>query len=78
MHEYEQVGIIDATLLDSDPRYDVAMLSFDVPFTEEVFELYASTGGVVAEMGDSNNLSVGDMVFAVGSPLGIHNTVTLN
>ncbi|MEW5946433.1 MAG: trypsin-like peptidase domain-containing protein [bacterium] len=55
----------NASLLDADPDADLALLKLDSP-------------GVypVAELGDSNNIEVGDWVLAVGSPFGLEHTVT--
>ena len=51
-------GLINATLVAADPRYDVALLSFE--WGAGVFP--------VAELGESSSLSVGDIVFAIGNP----------
>ena len=52
-------------LVGKDPNRDLALVEF------------ASRGNVpVAELGDSNTLQVGDLVFAVGNPLGFESTVT--
>ncbi len=53
------------TLVGADPRKDLALVKFetyeDVP---------------VAELGDSSNVQVGDIAFAVGSPFGFSSTFT--
>lgn len=51
---------VDATLLGSDEIIDIAILSIDL---EHVLQ--------VAELGASQEHSIGDTVFTVGSPLGI-------
>lgn len=55
----------DATLVGSDERKDLALISFktkdDLP---------------VAELGDSDQMQVGDWVLALGNPLGFQSTVT--
>ncbi len=54
-----------AKLVGKDPNRDLALVEF------------TSRGEVpVAELGDSNTLQVGDIVFAVGNPLGFESTVT--
>ncbi|MGO9409714.1 MAG: Do family serine endopeptidase [Spirochaetia bacterium] len=58
--------IFKAKVVGTDPRKDVALVSFQ-------------TGDDVgiAELGDSNTLEVGDIVFAVGNPLGFTSSVTM-
>jgi len=54
-----------AKLVGKDPNRDLALVEFE------------SRGSVpVADLGDSNTLQVGDLVFAVGNPLGFESTVT--
>jgi Do/DeqQ family serine protease len=56
---------VDATLVGRDDRTDVALLKIeqtDLPFIP---------------MADSNNLRVGDIVFAIGNPLGVGQTSTM-
>ena len=55
---------IDAQLIGSDPANDIALLKLhagELPF---------------AEMGDSGSLLVGQLVVAIGSPLGLQSTVS--
>ena len=55
---------IDAEVLGDDPATDVALLRLaanDLPY---------------AQLGDSNVLKVGQLVIAMGSPLGLHSTVS--
>lgn len=54
-----------ATIVGQDTISDLAVLSVD-----------ASGIGAVAEMGDSDKLRVGEMVIAVGNPLGFGDSVT--
>ncbi len=55
----------DAKRIGGDDRMDIAVVSFDTP--DEV---------PLAILGDSEDLFVGDWVFAVGNPLGFESTVT--
>ena len=57
--------IYKASVVGKDPRKDVALVSFE---TRDPVS--------VAELGDSNTLEVGDIVFAVGNPLGFAFSVT--
>lgn len=55
---------IDAQLIGDDPANDIALLKLnasDLPF---------------AELGDSDQLRVGQLVVAIGSPLGLQSTVS--
>ncbi|SMF92872.1 serine protease, S1-C subfamily, contains C-terminal PDZ domain [Paenibacillus uliginis N3/975] len=55
----------EATLVGTDRVSDLAVLSID------------SKGiGEVAELGDSSKLRLGEMVFAIGNPLGLGDTLT--
>ncbi len=56
---------IDAELIGSDPRKDLAMIAFEVD--EDI---------PIVRLGDSDDLAVGDWVLAVGSPFGLQSTVT--
>ncbi len=57
---------VEAEIVGRDPRRDLALVSFSsrqpVP---------------VAELGDSSRVQVGDLAFAVGSPFGFSNTITM-
>jgi S1-C subfamily serine protease len=55
-----------AHLVGRDPMTDIAVVKIDNP----------PTGLVVARMGDAQQLRIGEWVLAVGSPLGMHQTVT--
>lgn len=58
--------ISKAKVVGADPRKDMALVSFE---THDQVSL--------AELGDSNSLEVGDIVFAVGNPLGFTSSVTM-
>ena len=54
----------EATIIGKDPRSDLAVIKIEkknLPF---------------AKLGDSNNLMVGDIVFAIGNPFGVGESVT--
>ena len=56
---------LDATVVGSDPPSDLAVLKVN------------ATGLPVLALGDSNRVRVGDVVLAIGNPLGIGQTVTM-
>jgi len=58
--------VFKAKVVGTDPRKDVALVSFS---SREALP--------VAEMGDSDSLQVGDIVLAIGNPLGFESTVTM-
>jgi serine protease Do len=56
----------DAKLIGTDPDNDIAVISID---TKDNLKL--------ARFGDSNNLSAGDIVIAIGNPFGLSGTMTM-
>jgi serine protease Do len=58
--------VFKATVVGTDPRKDIALVSFTTK--ENV---------AIADLGDSSSLQVGDLVLAVGNPLGFESTVTM-
>ena len=62
--ETSEGDVVDAHVIGDDPATDLALLklgSHDLPF---------------AEMGDSDAIRVGQLTIAIGSPLGLHSTVS--
>ncbi len=57
--------VLDAKLIGADPPSDLAVLKVD------------NTNLPVVPVGDSNAMRVGDLVLAVGNPMGIGQTVTM-
>ncbi|HUI72613.1 MAG TPA: trypsin-like peptidase domain-containing protein, partial [Spirochaetia bacterium] len=58
--------VFKAKVVGTDPRKDLAVVSFD-----------SRDSVPVADLGDSNDIQVGDIVLAVGNPLGFENTITM-
>jgi len=57
--------VVDAKMIGADPASDLAVIKID------------NTGLPVVAIGDSNLMRVGDLVLAVGNPLGVGQTVTM-
>tara|TARA_R110000850_G_scaffold55160_6_gene130726 strand:- start:618 stop:2138 length:1521 start_codon:yes stop_codon:yes gene_type:complete len=55
----------EATLIGADPRTDVALIKIEAKGLDSIV------------IGDSSNLRVGDVAFAVGNPLGLEQTATM-
>jgi len=55
---------VDATFVGSDPSSDLAVIKID-----------NAEGLVAAELGDSDNLTVGEWVMTIGSPFGLEQSV---
>jgi S1-C subfamily serine protease len=55
---------VDAKLVGRDPKTDLAVIKVEV------------ANPTVIQLGNSDELQVGDSVIAIGSPLGLENTVT--
>ena len=64
IHLYDE-RIFEAEIVGTDPRRDIALVKFE---TKEDIP--------VAVLGDSDNVQVGDISFAIGNPLGFSSTFT--
>src|SRR5258706_12949791 len=60
---------VEATVIGIDPLSDLAILKFDRSAVKEPLP--------VAKLGDSDRLEVGEIVIALGSPLGLARSLTL-
>jgi serine protease Do len=56
---------LPAKVIGTDPRTDIAVLKID------------ATGLPALKLGDSSKIEVGDVVFAIGDPFGVGETVTM-
>lgn len=56
---------VQATVVGTDPKSDLAVIKVDVP------------GLAAVDLGDSGKLEIGEWVIAVGSPLGFDDTVSV-
>src|SRR3954471_14196519 len=64
--EFDDGASYDATLVGADASTDVAVIKVDAPSSELT----------PLQLGDSSAVGVGDAVVAIGSPLGLDETVT--
>lgn len=74
-HVVRGATAVEAELADG--RTAIADVVGDDPATDLALLRVAGPVPAVADLGDSNRLRVGDLVLAVGSPLGLARTVTL-
>lgn len=59
--------VVDARVIASSPPDDVALLQLE----------HVPVGAVVAELGNSEEMAVGDRIFVVGAPYGFSSTLTV-
>jgi len=76
VHEASRIAVtladgrhMPATLIGEDPASDLAVIRLERPQSDE-------PGLVVAELGDSQKLRVGQIAIAIGAPYGFQSTVT--
>ena len=76
VHEAARIAVtlsdgrhLPATLIGEDPASDLAVIRLERPQFDE-------PGLVVAELGDSQKLRVGQIAIAIGAPYGFQSTVT--
>jgi len=65
--EFADGEVVPGKVYSSEPNADIAVVKLERP----------PTGGVVAKLGDSDKVTVGDEIFIVGAPLGISYTLTV-
>ncbi len=58
--------VVSAEIVGTDPSTDLAVLLIDIPVEE----------GMIAPLGDSDTLQVGNLAVAIGSPFGFQQTLT--
>ena len=74
---YGEATAVQITMSDEETVYDAEIVAYDVETDLAVLKI-DETGLTAAEFGDSTQLQVGEMVVAIGNPLGLEfqNTVT--
>jgi S1-C subfamily serine protease len=65
--EFADGEVVPGKVYSSEPNADIAVVKLERP----------PTGGVVAKLGDSDKVTVGEEIFIVGAPLGISYTLTV-
>lgn len=63
---YGKKDLVNADVIGRDKKHDIAILRADIPATPPILKL-----------GHGKNVRVGEWVLAIGSPLGLDNTVTV-
>jgi serine protease Do len=74
-HVIDEADKIVVTLPDSPKEYDAKVIGKDPKSDLAVIKIEAENLKPIA-MGSSSNLKVGDVVFAIGNPFGVGQTVT--
>ncbi|MBQ6040080.1 MAG: trypsin-like peptidase domain-containing protein [Oscillospiraceae bacterium] len=62
--------VLNPDYYDDDTRIDAEIVGFDAPEDIAVLKITTDQKLTVAEFGDSNDLRVGELVVAIGNPLG--------
>jgi S1-C subfamily serine protease len=65
--EFADGEVVPGKVYSSEPNADIAVVKLERP----------PSGAVVAKLGDSDKVAVGDEIFIVGAPLGISYTLTV-
>ncbi len=64
--QFEEGQVIPARVIASEPLADVALLQLE----------FTPPNAVVAKIGDSDAVQVGDEIFVIGAPLGMHRSLS--
>lgn len=75
-HVVDGADDIEVSLADSDKELKAKVVGTDAPTDLAVLKI-SSQDLPVAELGDSDDLHVGDVALAVGNPFGVGQTVTM-
>jgi Do/DeqQ family serine protease len=74
-HVIKQTGAIQVTLKD-EREFEAKMVGSDPDSDLAVLQISSSEGLPSVEMGNSDDLMIGETVIAIGNPFGFSNTVT--
>jgi serine protease Do len=75
-HVVDGADEVDVSLASSDREFKAKVVGTDPPTDLSVLKI-TEQNLPVAELGDSDNLQVGDVALAVGNPFGVGQTVTM-
>jgi serine protease Do len=75
-HVIENADEITVTIGDETTEYNGKLIGRDADSDMAVIKIETNKTLTPIKMGDSNNLLVGDVIFAIGNPFGIGSTVT--
>ena len=75
-HVIENADEITVTIGDDTTEYNGKLIGKDADSDMAVIKIETNKPLTPIKMGDSNNLEVGDVIFAIGNPFGIGSTVT--
>ena len=75
-HVVDGADDVEVSLAGSDKEYKAKVIGTDAPTDLAVLKI-SSQNLPVAELGNSDELSVGDVALAVGNPFGVGQTVTM-
>ena len=74
-YEIEEANKVTVKLYDDDTEYEGRIIGTDSQTDLAVIKI-EKDGLTAAELGDSDSVQVGEFVMAIGSPLGLDNSVT--
>ena len=75
-HVIENADEITVTIGDDTTEYNGKLIGRDADSDMAVIKIETNKNLTPIKIGDSNNLQVGDVIFAIGNPFGIGSTVT--
>lgn len=75
-HVIENAEEITVTIGDNLTEYNAKLIGRDADSDMAVIKIESDKNFTPMKLGDSNNLQVGDVIFAIGNPFGIGSTVT--
>ena len=75
-HVIDSAEEITVTIGDNSTEYNAKLIGRDVDSDIAVIKIDSDAKLTPIKLGDSNNLMIGDLTFAIGNPFGIGSTVT--
>jgi serine protease Do len=75
-HVIENAEEITVTIGDDTTEYNAKLIGKDADSDIAVIKIETNVNLTPIKLGDSNDLMVGDLIFAIGNPFGVGSTVT--